>query len=356
MSSIHPSTKRLRSSERGMVSIITTMVLMIVISLIVLGFAQLSRRNQREALDRQLSTQAFYAAESGVNEASDVIKKAIANGTTIAEKTACDGTGPAGFYAALNPTIDAASNVRFSCLLVDPTPTSLRYGDIGTTSVIVPVISANGDGISRIELDWQAKVSGNPLTGCPTTTNDVFSPTASWACGYGVLRFDLVPTAGNTDAAGLQGATMTTFAVPFSSGGTSAIAYGANGANGNVKVGTTCTATSCSLAITGLSQNSYHMRISSLYRNVGLQLRAENAGGSALELQNAQAVVDVTGRAQDVLRRIQVHVPLRGNSRNLLSDYAIQSTDPICKRFSVMDGYFGTDVNGVSSPNRLCQP
>jgi len=41
-----------QSKQRGMVAIMITMILMIVISLIVLGFAQISRRNQRQSLDR----------------------------------------------------------------------------------------------------------------------------------------------------------------------------------------------------------------------------------------------------------------------------------------------------------------
>jgi hypothetical protein len=74
-------------------------------------------------------------------------------------------------------------------------------------------------------------------------------------------------------------------------------------------------------------------------------------------MEGAQAVIDSTGKAQDVLRRIQVNVPLRATSQNELSDYAIQSTDAICKRFSVMNGgYYDNDVTGVTSTsgNRLC--
>lgn len=355
MQSLRATHKQLRRSERGMVSLMTTMVLMIVISLIVLGFAQLSRRNQREALDRQLSTQAFYAAESGVNDARDIINAALESGTAIAEKDSCTGSGPAGFYTGLNPVIDADKNVKYSCLLVDPTPSSLRYSDVGTTSIVAPIIPDNGSNISRIQLKWQAKVS-SPLAGCPTTTNDVFSASSNWNCGYGVLRFDLVPTSGNDTAPGLQSKTMTTFAVPFSSGGSASIGYAANSANSNVRVGTTCNATECSLAITGLSQNNYHMRISSLYRNVSLDISAYDGAGTALALRHAQAVVDATGRAQDVLRRIQVRVPLQGSGLNQMPDYALQTTDPICKRFSVMDGFFDATATGVTSPNRLCQP
>lgn len=42
-----------------------TIVMMVVISLIVVGFTQVANRNRRQSLDRQLSTQAFYVAESG---------------------------------------------------------------------------------------------------------------------------------------------------------------------------------------------------------------------------------------------------------------------------------------------------
>lgn len=356
MSSKCTASKQLRSAEQGMVAIMTTMVLIIVISLIVLGFAQLSRRNQREALDRQLSTQAFYAAETGVNDARKRIDDALASGASIPEKDTCTGSGPAGFYASLNPDIDSDKNVRYTCLLVDPAPSMLRYSDIGTNSTVVPLISSSGDAISRVALSWQAKVDGDPLTGCPVKTDQVFSPTGNWQCGYGVLRFDLVPTAGNKNIASLQNETMTTFAVPFASGGATRVSYAAGGASSNVRTGVRCTGDRCSLEVTGLNQNNYHMRISSLYRNVALQITAYNESGSALGLKDVQAVIDVTGKAQDVLRRIQVHVPLRGSSRNLLADYALQTTDSVCKRFVAMDGYFGNSAASGTGSGRLCQP
>jgi Tfp pilus assembly protein PilX len=357
MSNIRTSKPSLRASEVGMISIMTTMVLMIIISLIALGFAQISRRNQRESLDRQLSTQAFYAAESGVNDARDLIANAVNAGTTVPDKDACDDNGAGAFYATLNPVIDAAKNVEYSCLLVDTAPTELRYSDVGTPSTVIPMTSATGSNFSRIDLKWQAKSGTTPITGCPTTTTNAFRTSAAWSCGYGVLRFDLVPTAGGgLSIDGLRNGTMTTFGVPFSSGGTTSIGYAAGASNTNNLVGVRCNNTECSLSITGLSQNSYYMRVTSMYKNVALQVTAVDGSSNPIELQGAQAVIDSTGKAEDVLRRIQVNVPLRGTSKNDLSDYAIQSTDAICKRFSVMDGYFNTEASGVTSSNRLCQP
>lgn len=358
MSSIPKTRPTLRYSQQGMVAIMTTMVLMIVISLIVLGFAQISRRNQRESLDRQLSTQAFYAAESGINDVRELIQNRMAAGQPIPEKTGCTDTGPGAAYAALVPDIDTTKEVAYSCILVDPSPTNLRYSNVGQTSIIVPMIAEGGANFSRIQLNWQPKVSGNPLTGCPATTNNVFSPTGSWSCGYGVLRFDLVPASGGgLTADGLRNSTMTVFGVPHASGVTS-VPYAASTANTNNRIGVTCTATQCSLAITGLTQNAYYMRISSIYRDVALQISATTSSGAAIELEGAQAVIDATGKAQDVLRRVQVNVPLRSTSQNELSDYAIKSTDAICKRFAVLNNFFDNDsgLAGITSTNRLCNP
>jgi Tfp pilus assembly protein PilX len=73
--SVSVSSRQSTSRQAGMVSIMVTMILMVVLSLIVIGFAQIARRNSRQSLDRQLSTSAFYAAEAGVNDVRDLITK-----------------------------------------------------------------------------------------------------------------------------------------------------------------------------------------------------------------------------------------------------------------------------------------
>jgi hypothetical protein len=331
-----------------------------VISLIVLGFAQISRRNQRQALDRQLSTQAFYAAESGVNDAADLIKNANQTGAAVAAKPDCASTG-GGFYSTLAPTLDAATGVSYTCLMVDPTPATLVYSNIGRSGTVVPLIATSGT-ITKITLTWQSKEdTTTPANTCPTTTA-TFSKTSTWTCGYGVLRFDLVPTDGALSLGGLQSGAMGSFIVPLrpgSAGGVGTVAYTTGG--GNNRLGVVCTNTNCSLSITTPAHSQFYMRVSSIYKDVSLQVATTNAVGGAVNLSGAQAVVDATGKAQDVLRRIQVRVPLAGSSRNLQSDFSIQSSEALCKRFSVMDGFFQSDANvavpGVAgtTTNQLCQ-
>ncbi len=349
-----------QSKERGMVAIMVTLILMIVISLIVLGFAQISRRNQRQTLDRQLSTQAFYAAETGLNDVTQLIKAAIASNTPVTTKTDCTPNSGA-FYASLTPVISAADKVEYTCLMVTPDPTSLKY-TVGTTGTVIPVITSSGT-LTDITLTWQStEDTPPPVANCPNTKTVLPASTpATWTCEYGVLRFDMVPTAGLLSSGGLN--PMISFVVPLRPGSVGSDPSSWNFGPGSAFSlrGVLCSQSNCSITITGLTQSQYHLRVSSLYKDVGLTVTAHNNTGAVANLIGAQALVDVTGKAQDVLRRIQVRLPLTVSSTNLMSDFALQSTESICKRYSVMDGVFQNDANlavpGVAgtTTNALCQ-
>lgn len=350
----HPQTFRSQLNEKGMVSIMVTMILMIVMSLIVLGFAQISRRNQRESLDRQLSTQAFYAAESGVNDARELITTAAQNNQAIPAKTSCTDTA-SGFYSSLitGKNINAANNVSYSCVLVDPSPKSLEYSDIGTTGTIIP-LESTGPNFSTIKVTWKSKTnSATPAANCPAGVNNVFTSAANWTCGYGVMRLDLVPVNGATlNNGGLQDSTFTLFAVPRQSGTAVNTAY----AGGGRVINAACSNDQCEVTITGLSTNVYYMKAISLYQNASLEVSGTDGTGSSISLTGAQIIIDATGKAQDVLRRIQVHLPINGyGSRNQLPDNAIESTDSLCKRFSAMENYFDNSSTAAGT-NPLCQP
>ena len=194
------------------------------------------------------------------------------------------------------------------------------------------------------------------MTGCPASTNNVFSASASWGCGYGILRFDLVPVNTPFNINDLSNTTMTTFAVPISTGALTSVGYAAG--SGNDVLGVRCNNTECNLTVNlPGSSPSYYLRVSSLYKNVSLEISGTNASG-AVSLTGAQALVDATGKAQDVLRRIQVRIPLTDTSKNKLPDFAIQSTESICKRFSVMQGRFDNDsgLAGITSGSPMCDP
>ena len=345
--------KGLLLSERGMASMTVSLILMAIITLIVLGFAQTARRNARQTLDNQLSTQAFYAAESGINDARKRIGEYVQNGQDVPDKKVC---GSDANYN-LDGTIDGADNsVKYTCLLITGDPTMLVYNlSTDANSVIIPIVPPAGKTFANLEFEWKSRLDvSNPLSGCPNKPQVFQNPAASasaWPCGYGVLRVDLAPVSGNLTRDAFLKNTFTGFFSP-SNGGDDTVTYtgsGANVHNGTANQGTKvaahCTGSSngsCKLSLTGLAGNPrYYMRVSTLYRDATLQLRGHDTNGNQLGFTNVQAVIDSTGKAQDVLRRMQVRIPLINND-GLYSDYPLETTNSICKQFSVFPGYSNT--------------
>jgi len=347
--------KRREASQAGVVSLMVTLIMMIVITLLVLGFAEVARNEQRSALDAQLSTQAYYAAESGINDARAVINDTIATlgADKVSSNNSCD---PQGAYVGLNPTVDAAHNVAYTCLLIDANPDVIEH-DIGTQSVVIPIITSSN--ISTLTLKWIASPGypTDPATcqaGAFSARNNVVS--AAWGtCGYPLVRVDLLDANGGLTRSGWAGNTTTAFFSPRNSTTVgNSVALGAQGAEAAAR----CDAASarCTATITGLSGKTYYMRVSTLYRDNSTIFIT--AGGATFV--GVQATIDATGRAQDVLRRVKVAVDLTDANVREIPVAAIEVRDSICKRFSVTSNsfqiYSDVDMSAGANGNTYCSP
>lgn len=337
-------SKTLRQDQRGIASILVTLIMMIVISLIVIGFAQVTRRNQREALDQQLSTQAFYAAETGVNDTVKLLKSQLSAGTSLSPKTDCANNTP---YAGLTPTL-STDGVSYSCILVDPTPTSLLYTSIQEQRTTVVPITTNA-ALTNLTFKWGPDGTNTDASKC--NDNNLALPiagtaTGNWLCSYGLLRVDLVKIdSAHLDAAGLDDRTVTFFLKPTTASVSNDVSTGAppvvNGFVGGQRayiVTTKCSGGSCSATINfgaGAQGTQYYARLSGMYHNVAnLAISGQTSIGAAT-FSNAQVVVDSTGKAQDQLRRISVRVPLLDSNSDLLPNNLLQSAGAICKRYYI---------------------
>ncbi len=357
MSSKSP-TPTIRRSESGMVAIFVSMIMIIVISLVVLGFAQITRRNQRTTLDNQLSTQAYYAAESGVNDALATLKAlAAANpGTSLPEKTTCADQASYNFNASGQSSL-VGTDVTYSCVLIDPTPPSLKYR-LGNQSTVIPLASANADpSISQITLTWAPEEGqeSNPITDCFSAANVGDLPNATgplaWGCKFAALRMDLVN--GTTfSRAGWQANTTSNVLEPINTATNTAMLASSDGQVHPA----TCTNTplTCRVTITGMSANRYFLRINAIYRTTSLTITGKDPSGNNIEWSGSQAKIDVTGKARDVLRRIAVGVDLTDANSNATPNAAIAVADSLCKRYLVTAGYFSTDEYDGGNGNNLC--
>lgn len=350
--------KKLHTEESGIVSLIVTVMIMIVISLIVLNFAKLSRREERQALDRQLSTQAYYAAESGLNAGVEYVR----NNPGSAAKTFGDcASVPADKnFSGDNRII--SSTAKYTCVTVDPTTPDLQYDDISTNASKVIPIEAKSGTIDSLTFNWeQPNVPDQNLPNCPATG---FSLPASdsWYCGPGVLRIDIFPT----DKTSIKRAdfatnTFTAFLYPRHPGnGSGAVVFqdGQGFSKQGIFASGDCKATyvrACKVTITNLGAtgaNFYMMRIKSIYNTSRVIITAQDSGSTDLIFKGAQAMIDSTGKANDVLHRLRARAALAATYT--IPEFGLQSASDLCKRFYVIPP--GTAKVDPSDPKNPLPP
>lgn len=329
--------KPLQIDQQGMVSFVVTLLIMIVLSLIVIGFARLTRREQQQSLDRQLQTQAFYAAESGINDAVKILK----DNPSAPDKDSCSNTTLP--WDQLKPDLDPDGTVKYTCILVKTAVSSIEFDEIDADSKIVPINYDGGSNIDTINLEWQNSDSSvSPAIGnCDPNGSAIGLPASTaWACSVGLLRIDIVPTPSSFTRADLLDNMMTTFLYPKNGGAGTANYSSASGDQGSV-IEANCPNASpvvCRATISNLGASSYMVRIRSIYRPSRVVITPVD---SSKRFKGAQAIIDATGKANDVLRRIQVRKPIGTVTDPLLADFTIEADD-ICKRYAFVPGATGS--------------
>lgn len=349
------SMSSVRKQQSGLVSIMVTMIMLLVIALIVIGFTQITNRNSRQALDEQLSTQAFYAAESGVNQAIQKIYQ-TADKSTLQPQTNCTDNK----YGALTVLSSSPNpDVAVTCLLVKPVTSDIQLTAKQGSSTIVPIETADANGNpknrSQLTFTWSlpATYSGaaNSTVCASDFSNGKFPQTESASCGFGVLRVDLLQYANlndiNTNGSSQKGATysadntVSLYLAPSNASSPVGISSFTN-SNERAFIGTaSCNSSSCIAQINfaGPAQNQqYFARVSSLYNDANVVTIDGTISGSPGDAYfKGIYEIDATGQAQDVFRRVQVRYnPFASGT---LPASALQTTGDICKRFT----YVGTN-------------
>ncbi len=327
-------------NEDGIVAIIVATIIMVILSLLTLGFARLMQNEQRQALDRSLSTQAFYAAESAINEAVSKIQ----DGTFTANKDRCaQGSTP---FTGL---VDSSIGSEYTCLLIDQAPASLEYNQssISTTaSKIIPLKAEGGTAINRIAINWDDSAITNPVYSCPSTPVSLPRLDLWPANSPGMLRVDIIP-ADTLNRQALINDTVSLYLYPAPAAPVSnpcavaSIDYN-NHNDSNEKgqlIPVNCQTgyqpRDCDLFIDGLNARQYFIRVRAIYKPSNMSIRIYNntSPTTPLKIVGVQVKVDATGKASDVLRRIQAHVPAYKSYP--VPDFVIQTTDSICKQVSI---------------------
>ncbi len=338
----------LRENEKGLVSIVITMIFMIIITLIVIGFAQLARREQRQALDRQLSAQAQYAAESGINTA----RRHLANYPAY-EKTDCkeDTNGDPDDLNSYENQLDSTGNIAITCLLIDNESDNLEFSSVlENKSTVSPVLpDANP---SELTIEWK-DAAGIATSDTPPAD---LPDQASWGGStIGMLRIDLV----NTNTPGdISSGGFTAFLKPAPSGTANITGFTtAASDNGKIQQGA-CDAGRCTVVINNLpASQKFAIRMTAIYRSVGVKITGKDGLGNNLNF-SGQPKIDVTARAADVLRRIRARSPSSGfsNGNDVFPEFALDSAGGLCKQIKTAPSPYVSTDTCTSAPGAFTPP
>jgi hypothetical protein len=362
---------KIQKDQRGLAAIIVVLIVIVLLTMIVFTFARISQSNQRQVLDRQLDAAAYYAAESGINDARQWIMQ-----NPTAPKETCDMPPPEpGWPSESTEGKLDGEELSYPCVLVTPAPGSLKYDNVGVGESRVFPIQTENLNLSSIEFAWQDADGNSSFADCPVApTNPQAWPSG---CSPGMLQIDIIPfsKAGPSSSA-LSSAisrgdflerTMTVFARPSSGAIDSFGTTSYNGAQGFGQQGEIvqascndannpkhCRVVISSFGLPGFTPNMAYVKITPQYKSADVEVCSPRCGNDSEKLIGAQWVVDSTGRAADVLKRLQVRLSAESfvDKKPVFSN-AIHTTQTICKRFELGDGVY-KDPSSADGYPREC--
>ena len=397
-------TLRAQKEESGVASIFVVMTMMTLLALISIGFSHLMNREVRQAQDRQLSAEAYYAAESGLNDA----RAYLAQGGSKSDGCSVPSASPSPFVQ--NGNISGDGIARYTCLTIVTEPKELRYTIPRGQSIVVKLSGSELSNLSKFYFGWEnARYTGNPspLTG---VFNQMPQQGSVGDDNTGLLRVGIYPlvsscnnsagdsvnyarysAAVNSTDAAIECAARNYFLYPNTApnGDASTVNFRNANLNGSTfsgkctfpavapvtTISSQATPRYCNSVITNLypatgtasgsTANSYYLRLTAVYNSISVSIQAtDDTPGTpvALRVDGAEALIDVTGAGNDVLRRIQGLLPLQNN---LASNYGLQSMESVCKLFRVpveesngrySEAYMDGSAAAVNSDNICTRP
>lgn len=313
--------RTLKDDQRGLITIVSIILIIIIITIITLSLSSLTRRELRQSLDEQLSSQALYAAESGVNDAVKAINNNPATGDEIS-----DCNEGLAFTGGSNILGD---NIRYTCVLIDKSPESI-VTDLTPYAVKTYLLDASVGNIDTLTFTWtNTDDSTVEFPDCDNAEGCLI-PSTQWGNRLALLRLRLfaAPTTGGLKRFDFTNALDIT-AHPYVVNG------GLEESGNNQVLEGSCFGTSCRVTIDVGNVNSYYLQAYTYYRDAKLTITGTSSepGSPDIQFIGAQAEIDATGAAADVVRRIRVNVPLGNFSSNELPVSGVTIGDKLCKRF-----------------------
>jgi Tfp pilus assembly protein PilX len=326
----------IHNNQSGFAAFFVTLMVMTIFGILILSFAQISNRQGINSLNRVLSTQALYAAQSGINNTYSVIRYYENTGKPVPQQTtSCNDP----YYTGGN-----VGSAKYTCILVNTNPHTLRYQcpTYCPNNAIISHIASVGNVMDHFAISWTD--SSRSISSC--SSGSAFLPASSWSNCLEVLRIDLVPFQPGTTTPSQLGSSVRTFFLYPQNIASSTVDFSSLNSGSAPIIGAACQGDNCSSTISGLDTNStYYIRVQFYYGTPQIvDFNGYDASGSRIPFSNSQIQIDATGLSSTVLKRLSAYINPLGSGSSPYSlplppNFALQSNQSICKPL-IVDNYY----------------
>lgn len=352
------------TNQSGASAIMFTLFFVMVISLISVGYATLARRDQRATLDKTLSNQAQYVAESGIA----AVKQYIENNPGAQNHTDCNSSLPAS-PAFIMPTFP--SGLEITCLTWNMNPLDIRANIPSMQNYAFN--NTNNDGANTLEWSTPSKtenyikdIVNDKLPNLESNKKSIIKMVMAYPGDFNDTAnktYRIVYLVPVNSPSSVYPSSVTNGGCAISSDvdlGNSCQGADPNGfgsANGLVYfVPCSDTSDTCRVNIVGYpypelnsANPNYNNKFFS-FTNLGSSEVSFTFGNlSGNSIGNVQTEIDVNVKAQDQYKRVIARSSLPGSiSNDWAPSYTIFSNTTLCKDIKI-NGDNTNSVNGVSS-------
>lgn len=328
-------------NQKGVVSFFTVIFVTMLLLILTTAYIRLMVNEQRQATDNDLSSRAFYAAETGVNDAIIKIKQALEAGdlSSISTNTCGD-----------EKELSADADISYTCQFISLNTNKIK-GSLEQDQTLVLDLT-DVAAVEKIEVQWHEPdrdAEGDaPFSGAVTSLN-AGQNLSNWTSDIpAIMRLQAI-TFGNTNITRANIINKISFGYPTISGS------GVFGGDLDINekkgpaTGSVCANNrprdkfACKITFTDLgTKPNKFLRLQAINNGAEYELSLKNKFGTTIAIPNQVATIDVTGKAgSDVFRRVRVTVPINTNggpsNSALLPDQVLVVNQDICKDFEVSD-------------------
>lgn len=344
-----------RLDQQGAAAILSVVIFSIIITVVVTAYLRIAISGQAEAMNFDLSTRAYYAAESGIQDALRSIS------SKPDSKEDCSPFVPSGSGGML----DAEGFLAYTCQLIDVTPSSIEFPvgqDSNGMARLLPAVMASPIIQYDLLIRWypkqEAMVSGLRAR---ESGSSAFTTQQNWKTSegdtiYPALRASIISYPVNSTITQNNLKQSVYFLNPVdttTSTNLGDVSLDRNASSGHEQVvqnarcsndtNATFDGYMCEQRIRlsnfDLNNIALYARLHSLYGSTDVQLSLTPQGSNnKLPLKGSVVQIDVTGKAGNTFKRVRQTFNLNnGVILDNLPEAAVIGGDGICKHYTITD-------------------